>query len=143
MGSDRRTYRVAEAIRQQLAQRLVETADDRFRMVTITAVKVSKDLRLAKVYWMSPKCNLSNSQSAANSKSAIREISDAFAGASGYFRSSLANGLKLRFVPELRFYYDDTLDTAEMVNRLIGRVNISNNSDIEIEVKENLESEDE
>lgn len=34
----------------------------------------------------------------------------------------LGKPLGIRFVPELKFFYDDTLDTAENVERLIARI---------------------
>ncbi|MCI5064269.1 30S ribosome-binding factor RbfA [bacterium] len=108
MSESRRVYRVAQAIREQLATRLLESSDDRFRFVTITGVKVTKDLRIASVYWV---------QSGARER--IPEIEEAFQSAKGYFKRGLAEGLRLRCIPELRFFYDNTLDTVEQINELL------------------------
>lgn len=108
MSDSRRVFRVAQAIREQLATRLLESSDERFHLVTVTGVKVTKDLRIASVYWVQ-----------SGSKDRVEEIQHAFDGAKGYFRNGLADGLRLRFVPELRFFYDNTLDTVEQIDQLI------------------------
>lgn len=91
-----------------LARRLLESADERLRMVTITGVKVSKDLRVASVYWVQ-----------SGSKEQIAATEAAFKGARGFFRVALSEGLRLRFVPELRFFYDNTLDTVEHIESIM------------------------
>ncbi|MCB0319656.1 MAG: 30S ribosome-binding factor RbfA [Bdellovibrionales bacterium] len=110
MGSERRTFRVAQAIREQVSRRLLDSSDDRFHFVTVTGVLVSNDLRHAKVYWMH-----------SGQKDRVPEITAAFEKARGFFRHGLAEGLNLRYVPDLRFYYDDTLDTAAEIDRLLDR----------------------
>jgi ribosome-binding factor A len=77
-------------------------------MVTITGVKVSKDLRVASVYWVQ-----------SGSKEQIAATEAAFKGARGFFRVALSEGLRLRFVPELRFFYDNTLDTVEQIESIM------------------------
>ncbi|MCB0330207.1 MAG: 30S ribosome-binding factor RbfA [Bdellovibrionales bacterium] len=109
MSDNRRVFRVAQAIHEQLAARLLESSDDRFQMVTITGVKLTKDLRLASVYWVQ----------AVGQQARIPEIQAAFEGAKGYFRNGIAEGLRLRFVPELRFFYDNTLDTVAQIDELM------------------------
>ncbi|MGA1191446.1 MAG: 30S ribosome-binding factor RbfA [Bdellovibrionota bacterium] len=108
MSDNRRVYKVAQAIREVLARRLLESSDERLRMVTITGVKVSKDLRVASVYWVQ-----------SGSKQAIAATEAAFKGARGFFRVALSEGLRLRFVPELRFFYDNTLDTVEHIESIM------------------------
>ena len=108
MSENRRVHKVAQAIREVLAKRLLETSDERLRMVTITGVKVSKDLRVASVYWVQ-----------SGSKQRILEIEGAFKGARGFFRAALSEGLRLRFIPELRFFYDNTLDTVEQIESIM------------------------
>jgi ribosome-binding factor A len=164
MAEKRRTYRVAERIRELLAQELLQLADPRFNLVTITSVVTSADLRHAKVYWVVPDASitvgqgtaaLSNGQSkngkpalCASSPSGDRssnpaagslseaevaeeleaqhaEIADAFRHAEGPLRKMLARGLGTRFVPELKFFYDDTYDTVHRVEELLERVSRS------------------
>lgn len=110
MKSQRRMFRVAQAVRQQLAKQIYKSTDDRFNLVTITSVQVSPDLRHAKVYWV-----------AHESKEALEQIGEAFVSANGFFRKGLADHLELRFIPTLRFYYDDTLDAAQNVEALLSK----------------------
>jgi ribosome-binding factor A len=111
MADRRRVFRVAEKIREIIAGELYHAADPRFSLVTITSVVVSSDLREAKIYW-----------NVFGEKSRIEEVRDAFSAAGGMFKKCLARNLKTKFVPSLRFFYDDTLDTCEAVDKLVARV---------------------
>lgn len=91
---------------------LSRTADPRFSLVTITSAFVSPDLRVARVYW-----------TISGDAERRREVQEAFEAAAGLFRRSVGHELGLRFVPELKFFYDDTLDTCEEVERLFARIN--------------------
>lgn len=110
MANNRRVYRVAQQIRSQLAQLLLHMQDERFSLVTITAVVVSPDLKVAKVYWV-----------VSDSTTRRKAVEQAFEGAARHLRKELAHSLELRVVPELRFYYDTTLDTVEEVDRLLAK----------------------
>ena len=93
-----------------LASELPRLADARLRLATITAVTVSKDLRHAKVYW-----------STCGGKAEVEPTAEAFERSAAHLRKVLAGELEARFVPSLKFYYDDTLDTVEEVERLLER----------------------
>jgi ribosome-binding factor A len=116
MAGSRRIYQVGERIKELVAEHLVHTADPRFSLVTITSVMVSPDLRVAKVYWVV------SMLSGVDREERIHEVQEAFGSAEGMFRRLLAKQLGVRFVPELRFYYDDTLDTVEHVERLMSKI---------------------
>jgi ribosome-binding factor A len=94
-----------------VASALHRTADPRFSMVTITAVTVSPDLKKAKVYW-----------TVSGGADRQREVTEAFDSAMGMFRRQLGKELNVRFVPDLTFFYDNTLDTSEEVERLLNRI---------------------
>jgi ribosome-binding factor A len=116
MAGSRRVYQVGERIKELIAEHLVHTADPRFNLVTITSVMVSPDLRNAKVYWVV------SFLSGVDRDERIAEVAEAFHSAEGLFRRMLGKQLGVRFVPEVRFYYDDTLDTVEHVERLMERI---------------------
>ena len=80
-------------------------------MVTITHVVVSRDLKTAKVYWV-----------VSGDKARIVEVRGAFDSAQGIIRGNLAKEIGMRIAPELRFFYDDTLDTQEAVNEIFQRM---------------------
>lgn len=116
MAGSRRVYQVGERIKELIAEHLLHTADPRFSLVTITSVMVSPDLRNAKVYWVVSMI------SGVDRDERIAEVNEAFHAAEGLFRRMLAKQLGVRFVPDIRFYYDDTLDTVEHVERLMERI---------------------
>ena len=123
MAGNRRIYQVAERIKELVAEHLLYTADPRFNLVTITSVMVSPDLRNAKVYWVV------SFLSETDRVERIAEVEEALQAAQGHFRRMLAKQLGVRFVPDLRFYYDDTLDTAEHVERLMERIKPTGGAD--------------
>jgi ribosome-binding factor A len=88
-----------------------EIGDPRLRSLTITAAKVSKDLRHAKIYFnllggpMDPK-----------------EVLAGLKSATGFLRSKIAKQLKLRFVPTMEFFYDETEDAAQRIEHLLQQV---------------------
>ena len=111
MAKQRRVHRVAEKVRETVALELQRMADPRFSMVTITSVVSSADLRNVKVYWM-----------VSGGAERRKEVQAAFESASGVFKRVIGHDLNIRFVPEIHFYYDDTLDTDEEVRRLFEKV---------------------
>jgi ribosome-binding factor A len=116
MSGQRRVFQVGERIKELIAEHLSRVADPRFSLVTITSVMVSPDLRNAKVYWVV------SILGGADREERIHEVQEAFETASGFFRKMVSKQLGIRFTPELRFYYDDTLDTVEDVERLMAKI---------------------
>jgi ribosome-binding factor A len=116
MSGSRRVYQVAERIKEIVAEHLVHSADPRFQLVTVTSVMVSPDLRNCKVYWVV------SFVSGVDRQARIAEVDEALENAGGLFKRILAKQLNIRFVPDVRFYYDDTLDTVEHVERLMGKI---------------------
>jgi ribosome-binding factor A len=97
----RRTERIAEQLRAEIARILCEeAADPRTRLVTLTKVDVAPDLSNALVFW---------------SAMDVRDVESSepvqlgLESAASFVRRRLANTLPLRRVPELRFRYDPSL----------------------------------
>src|SRR5580692_4034673 len=105
-----RTQRVADLIQKTLAQLLVqETDDERFRLVTITSVTVSRDLSYAKVYVTV----------LLDEESKIKEVVQALNLAAKSLRYHLAREVDLRIVPELKFVYDESTAHGFRLSNLI------------------------
>lgn len=103
-----RTDRVAHAIHKEIAQIIQrEIKDPRIGIITISQVKVSKDLAYAKIYVsvMSEEC--------------AKETIQALNKAAGFLRGLLAKSIKMRVMPSLSFVYDDTTLKANRLSRLI------------------------
>lgn len=111
MAKKRRTFRVGEQIQNVIASELIRMSDPRFYLVTISSVVTSKDLRHAKVYWY-----------ATGGADRVEDVSEAFQSAAGYLRLRISKDLGLRNSPQLRFFYDDTLDMQDAVFQMMERV---------------------
>jgi len=100
---------VAHLLQAELARLLLRaTNDPRLRGVTITAVRMSPDLRVARVYVRT-----------LDATAARVDTLRALGRASAFFRSQVGRVLGLRVTPELRFEYDSTPDTARRVDDLL------------------------
>jgi ribosome-binding factor A len=117
MSSSRRVYQIAEKIRNTIAVEVMRLADPRFNLVTITSAVVSPDLGQAKVYWV------------VGDKERIQEIGEAFVSASGILRKACGDALGIRFTPALKFFYDDTLDAQEEIDKLFAKVEAQRNGE--------------
>lgn len=105
----RRTDRVGEAIQELVAGLLLrEIKDPRIGLVTITAVRVSPDLRHARVYFSS----LGDDEQRARSLRGLRS-------AAGFVRGQIARQLNLRVAPEVVFEFDPSLEEAERLSQLL------------------------
>ncbi len=106
-----RPERVAEAVAQQLSLLLLQKVrDSRLSQVTISKVQMSPDLKLAKVYFLVPK-----GVSAAKAKKGMER-------ARGFFRSSLARAMNLRYTPDLVFFYDKQNEEIERLDELFAQI---------------------
>ncbi len=107
-----RTERVGAMIREalgtQLQRRPPEYLDG---MVTIVSVRMTADLGIARVY-------VSIWRSTTDPEILVKRLNTH----APEIRHELARNITLRFMPELRFYRDDTLDTAERIDQLLHQV---------------------
>lgn len=105
-----RGQRVSDLIQQALAQIVLHSVDDsRFRFVTITGVVMSKDLSYAKIY-------VSILQ---DDSEQIKQIVLSLNRHAKGLRYELAQAVKLRIAPELRFAYDESTAKGFKVSMLI------------------------
>ena len=105
-----RSERVGELLTEVIAELLrEEIRDPRVGAVTITAVKVTKDLRQARIYFTLLGGGAGNKEMVlAGLKSAL-----------GFIRSKIAKRLNLRYVPTIEFFYDESVDQAERIDKLL------------------------
>jgi ribosome-binding factor A len=105
----RRTDRIADAIQGEIAQLLLrEIKDPRVGMVTLTGVRVTPDLRHARVLF-----------SVLGEAERRDEALAGLKSASGFIRAQLARRLNLRVAPAIVFETDTSLEEAERVSRLL------------------------
>jgi ribosome-binding factor A len=104
-----RSDRVSALILKELSALLkMEIQDPRLEMVTITQVKMSADLKNARIYYIGsgPKVNQAS-------------VAEGFKKAYGFIKRALAQRLGLRYMPNLKFYYDDSFDYGSRIDKLI------------------------
>ena len=107
-----RADRVSQLIQRELSEILQkETKDPRLKMTTITGVKLSKDLKNAKIYF-----------SIVGAGRDQQEVLKGFQSAHGHIKRTLAGRLELRYMPELHFYYDESFDYGERIEKLLKSV---------------------
>jgi ribosome-binding factor A len=98
-----------------------ELDDPRVHGVTITAVEVSADLSSAKIYFTT----LAEGEE-------VEQAAVALNKAAGFLRRALLQRVVLRSVPQLRFWFDESVKRGAALARLIERA-IAEDSEHEIE----------
>lgn len=107
-----RTERVASVIQQALTRPMSKLASELSAgLITVTSVRMSPDLRIAKVY-------LSIFGGQLSPEKALVRITDQ----AKHIRHEVASSVRLRYAPELRFYLDDTLDNIDRISTLLQKV---------------------
>ena len=108
--AERRPERVAHLVQAELAALFLRQANDpRLRDLTVTAVRMSADLRVARVYV----------RTLGDTADARAGALRALARAATFLRGRVGRALGLRVTPELRFEYDTQPDTARRVDDLL------------------------
>src|ERR1041385_4020487 len=107
---NRRSDRVAEAIREEVATFLAEDAKDPriTGLVTVTGVEITRDLRHAKVF-----------VSVMGSETERASTFDGLASAAGHLRSRIGRALRLRLAPEIAFRPDESVAHAARIEDLL------------------------
>lgn len=114
MATSRRVARVAELIKREVSQMLMNgIKDDRVGagMVSVTDVNVSGDLQHAKIF-----------VSIYGSADAKVETMAGLKSATGFVRSELGHRIRLRRTPEVVFLEDNSLERGDRVLSLINQI---------------------
>ncbi len=113
-----RIKQVNSLIRQEISQLLQrQVKDPRLgNFIAITEVSTSADLKYAKVF-----------VSRIGSEKEKQETLGVLTAASGFFRRELARRLKLRYIPELSFQWDDSIERGDHLLELIDGVTSEKN----------------
>jgi ribosome-binding factor A len=114
----KRSDRISGLIQRKLAQIIqTEIKDPRMpRFITVSAVKVTNDMSVAKIYITVLGEN--------EDQDLTLELLNK---ASGFLRTALARSIKLRIIPQLRFVYDGSIDYGNKLRKLIDDVNLASN----------------
>jgi ribosome-binding factor A len=111
--SSRRQRQVAELLHEELSQLIqYDTRDPRLGFVTVTGVDVTADLRIARVY-----------VTVLGDEKEAQLTLKGLESAAGFFRYKLKQQLSLRYIPELNFKLDTSLEYASRIEQLLDMIN--------------------
>jgi len=106
-----RIERVGEEFREILAEEIQRLKDPRIGFVTVTGVKVSRDLRRAWIFYTS----YGDEKARAGTRAAL-------ASATPHLRGAVGRQVRLKFLPELEFEEDATLEQGRRIDELIAQL---------------------
>jgi ribosome-binding factor A len=109
-----RSDRVSSQMHKELADILRTELDDaELGMVTVSGVEVSRDLAVAKAY-------VSFLGAKLESKKCIKRLNES----AGQLRHLVGRRMRMRVLPELRFFHDDSIERGLHMDALIGSLEI-------------------
>ena len=113
-----RADRVGGLIQKVLSNILKKNiSDPRLKTATITDVKVSRDLKQARIYF--------------TASGGVQKKGDAikgFSSAHGFIKRTLAHELDLKYMPDIKFFYDESLEYGTHIDELIESIKSENGS---------------
>jgi ribosome-binding factor A len=92
--------------------------DPRLGMVTITGVKMSPDLRHARIYFVITGGKLKSD-----------DATQGFQSATGFIKKAISRQLDLRYIPHLSFFYDESFDYGDRIDNMLKQLVVTNGSD--------------
>lgn len=107
-----RTHRVGELIKEELSEIIQrEVKDPRVGLVTITGVDVSPDLRHATVF-----------VSILGNRKQKEDNLKGLQSSSGFLRKELAKRIRIKYLPELKFEIDPSIEAGMRIDKLIRKL---------------------
>lgn len=107
-----RTERVASVIKERIGAILIRDYNEpSYGFITVTDVKMTPDLKIAKVYF-----------SVFGSEVVKGRAMKMLEGEKQHIRGLVASHVQLKFAPLLQFYLDHTLEEVDRINRLINKI---------------------
>ncbi len=112
-----RVDKVEQLIKEQISLIFLHKLQDlHLGFITVTNVKVSPDLKIAKVYL------------SVLEKEKREFVLEKLNLRLGQIRTELAQRIRIKFVPELKFFIDDTLDYVEKIEGLLKEIHKKNDN---------------
>jgi ribosome-binding factor A len=132
MPSKLRLTRIGDRIQQEISEMLVrqELHDPRLSGVTITGVKVDRELAFASIF-----------VSAIEGSERSKEILQGFESANSYIRKLLAMRIELRAFPKLRFFWDPTPEQADRIEQILATIRVEEPTDQNLNTEDDTEDD--
>jgi ribosome-binding factor A len=112
MLAGKRSVRVGDQILKEVADLLTrKVRDPRVSGVTLTGIRLSDDLRHARIFY-----------SFLGEKIDIERMQSGLDSAKGFIKREMGKRLNLRYMPEIIFQYDPTLETGNQIEKLFQKI---------------------
>jgi len=107
-----RSHRVGDQILREISNLLLrKVRDPRLKGVSLTDVRMSKDLRHAYVYY-----------SLFGQDEQKKEAQAGFESAKGFIRKEIGERVHLKYIPDIQFKYDRSLEYGQKMERLLEKI---------------------
>ncbi|MCK4384922.1 MAG: 30S ribosome-binding factor RbfA [candidate division Zixibacteria bacterium] len=114
----KRAERVGDLIKEEVSRIIqYELKDPGVGFVTITGVKLSDDLKYAKIFY-----------SVLGNEEAKKESSSALRRACGFIQHEIGRKLRLKYTPEIYFHFDPSVEYGAHIEKLIKKIHKSQGS---------------
>jgi ribosome-binding factor A len=108
----KRSDRVADLLQKEICEMLFkEVKDPHIGFITITGVEVSRDLKIAKIFYTT----LGNPDQIAESSRALQRITP-------FIKKHLGKRIRLRSIPDILFRYDNSLEYGAKIDHILDRL---------------------
>ena len=115
----KRSEKVAEAIHEMVSELLIKgLKDPRIGFVTITGVKVTDDLHLATIFF-----------TVIGSEEERRATEKGLNSARGYIRKEMGKNLRMRYIPDIVFKYDESVEYGSRIESLLREIVVKDEGD--------------
>ena len=120
MLAGKRSSRVGDQILKGMADLLLrKVRDPRVKGVTLTGIDLSDDLRYATVYF-----------SLIGGKDEVRQARSGLDSATGYIKRQIGKQVKLRYIPNITFKHDPTLEKGDRIEKILKQIKMQTSEKI-------------
>ncbi|MGW8272480.1 MAG: 30S ribosome-binding factor RbfA [Thermodesulfovibrionales bacterium] len=107
----KRAVRVNDLLREEIALIVMRRIKDpRVGFLTVTGVEVTEDLKIARVFI------------SVLDREHREETLSVLNAASGFIRSELSKKVKMKFIPQLEFHIDSSIDYGDRIDTLLRKI---------------------
>ena len=112
MLAGKRSIRVGDQILKELAEFIAKKVrDPRVNGVTLTGIRMSNDLKHARIFY-----------SFMGDEKEIARIQAGLDSAKGFIKRHLGQKVALRYIPDIIFQYDPTLEMGNQIEKLFQKI---------------------
>lgn len=121
MLAGKRAKRVGDMLLREIADVLMKKVrDPRVLGVTLSGARMSKDLKYARVYY-----------SVLGEEKDVQKAQQGLDSAKGFIRKEAGNRLDLKYVPDIQFRHDPSLDRGDHLEKIFQKLKSEKTSDLD------------